>query len=177
MLLADQLRQLHEQDRTHGALSPSMVTIAGGATHLLPANEARPGVTPYTAPELLRGEPADARSDSDAVTAATRAEALAGRSAWDERRGREDEAIRRRREKALPTDARGRPVAGLALSGGGIRSATFCLGLIQGLARNGLLRRFDYLSSISGGGYIAAAVGRLIQLVGIDRAMPAMPLA
>ncbi|MBS0583487.1 MAG: hypothetical protein JSS42_10355 [Proteobacteria bacterium] len=62
------------------------------------------------------------------------------------------------------------PQAGLALSGGGIRSATFCLGLIQGLARNGLLRRFDYLSTVSGGGYIGASVGRLIGMVGIDKA-------
>ncbi|HEU5041765.1 MAG TPA: patatin-like phospholipase family protein, partial [Gemmatimonadales bacterium] len=43
---------------------------------------------------------------------------------------------------------------GLALSGGGIRSATFNLGVIQGLASLGLLRRFDLLSTVSGGGYI-----------------------
>lgn len=47
------------------------------------------------------------------------------------------------------------PLAALCVSGGGIRSATFNLGLIQGLARIGLLRRFDYISSVSGGGYIA----------------------
>ncbi|HZI19104.1 MAG TPA: patatin-like phospholipase family protein [Pyrinomonadaceae bacterium] len=46
-----------------------------------------------------------------------------------------------------------RPKA-LSLSGGGIRSGTFGLGLIQGLARHGLLERFDYLSTVSGGGYI-----------------------
>jgi hypothetical protein len=43
---------------------------------------------------------------------------------------------------------------GLCLSGGGIRSATFNLGVLQGLAKKNLLRRFDYLSSVSGGGYI-----------------------
>lgn len=48
-----------------------------------------------------------------------------------------------------------RPTA-LCLSGGGIRSATFSLGVLQALARNGLLQRFDYLSSVSGGGYIAS---------------------
>ncbi|SHN13210.1 hypothetical protein [Rhizobacter sp. OV335] len=42
----------------------------------------------------------------------------------------------------------------LCLSGGGIRSATFCLGVIQGLARAGLLKDFHYLSTVSGGGYI-----------------------
>jgi Patatin-like phospholipase len=53
------------------------------------------------------------------------------------------------------------PTIGLALSGGGIRSATFCLGLLRALARNGVLHRFDYLSTVSGGGYIGAAFGRL----------------
>jgi len=43
---------------------------------------------------------------------------------------------------------------GLALSGGGIRSATFNLGLLQQLAKLDLLRLVDYLSTVSGGGYI-----------------------
>jgi hypothetical protein len=47
-----------------------------------------------------------------------------------------------------------RDLFGLSLSGGGIRSATFNLGLLQGLHRFGLLSRLDYLSTVSGGGYI-----------------------
>jgi hypothetical protein len=43
---------------------------------------------------------------------------------------------------------------GISVSGGGIRSATFNLGVLQGLAELKLLRCFDYLSSVSGGGYI-----------------------
>lgn len=54
----------------------------------------------------------------------------------------------------------GDDVTGLALSGGGIRSATFCLGILQGLARKGLLRRVDVLSTVSGGGYIGSFLGR-----------------
>ncbi len=42
---------------------------------------------------------------------------------------------------------------GLALSGGGIRSATFNLGLLQALNEKGVLSRLDYLSTVSGGGY------------------------
>src|SRR5262245_55182460 len=42
----------------------------------------------------------------------------------------------------------------LCISGGGIRSATFALGILHGLARCGLLQRFHYLSTVSGGGYI-----------------------
>jgi hypothetical protein len=48
------------------------------------------------------------------------------------------------------------PLSALCLSGGGIRSATFNLGVLQALARSGMLPRFDYLSSVSGGGYIAS---------------------
>lgn len=44
----------------------------------------------------------------------------------------------------------------LCLSGGGIRSATFALGLLQGLARFKLLGRFHYLSTVSGGGFIGS---------------------
>lgn len=52
---------------------------------------------------------------------------------------------------------------GLALSGGGIRSATFNLGLLQSLAAAGQLKGFDFLSTVSGGGYIGACLGRLYQ--------------
>lgn len=43
---------------------------------------------------------------------------------------------------------------GLALSGGGIRSATFCLGIVQELYRWGIFNQVDYLSTVSGGGYL-----------------------
>jgi|GEM_PF-389856 len=47
-------------------------------------------------------------------------------------------------------------IAALCLSGGGIRSATFNLGILQGLADHRLLTRFHYLSTVSGGGYIGS---------------------
>ncbi|MEJ8812362.1 patatin-like phospholipase family protein [Variovorax ureilyticus] len=50
---------------------------------------------------------------------------------------------------------------GLALSGGGIRSATFCLGLLKALAEHRQLLKFDLVSTVSGGGYIGATIGRL----------------
>jgi hypothetical protein len=59
---------------------------------------------------------------------------------------------------------------GLALSGGGIRSATFNLGLLQGLAARNVLPRVDYLSTVSGGGYIGSWLGALIQRKGLDEA-------
>ena len=44
----------------------------------------------------------------------------------------------------------------LCISGGGIRSATFALGVIQGLASAKILDKFDYVSTVSGGGYIGS---------------------
>ena len=41
----------------------------------------------------------------------------------------------------------------LALSGGGIRSALFSIGVIDALAENDQLLNFDVISSVSGGGY------------------------
>jgi hypothetical protein len=45
---------------------------------------------------------------------------------------------------------------GLGFSGGGIRSATFNLGVLQGLQELDLLRHVDYLSTVSGGGFIGS---------------------
>jgi hypothetical protein len=42
---------------------------------------------------------------------------------------------------------------GIALSGGGIRSATINLGILKTLNKFGILQKADYLSSVSGGGY------------------------
>ncbi len=74
------------------------------------------------------------------------------------------------------------PLAALALSGGGIRSATFALGVLQAVAetrlkpdpnapvpadgpgttfRRSLLSHFDYLSTVSGGGYVGAFLAAL----------------
>src|SRR3954451_8045490 len=49
-------------------------------------------------------------------------------------------------------------VIGLALSGGGVRSASFCLGALQALDKAGVLKNIDYLSTVSGGGYIGTAL-------------------
>ncbi len=44
---------------------------------------------------------------------------------------------------------------GLALSGGGYRSAIFCYGILRGLQDIGVLSKIDYLSAVSGGSWIA----------------------
>ncbi len=85
----------------------------------------------------------------------------------------EDEAaaIRARREKAArPSDPAGEErderklparTVGLALSGGGIRSSTFALGVIQALAARNRIREVDILSTVSGGGFAGSFLGRL----------------
>lgn len=85
-------------------------------------------------------------------------------------RRREREAIlaRRAAARAVPrnappdTDNRNLPAdtVGLAFSGGGVRSATFCLGLLQALAARNRLRFIDILSSVSGGGFTGGFLGR-----------------
>lgn len=64
--------------------------------------------------------------------------------------------MRDRRLDVLYAAVREHETAALCLSGGGIRSATFALGVIRGLARHGLLGKFDFLSTVSGGGYIGS---------------------
>jgi len=70
--------------------------------------------------------------------------------------------VRRRRPEGSPRPASAeeppRNLVGLAISGGGIRSATFSLGVLQALARHRWLERIDYLSTVSGGGYIGSSL-------------------
>jgi hypothetical protein len=61
--------------------------------------------------------------------------------------------------------------AALCISGGGIRSATFGLGILQGLARCGLLDKFHYLSTVSGGGYIGSWLSAWINRAGLTGAI------
>ena len=75
----------------------------------------------------------------------------------------EIECIQKRREAVgteseLTDDELKGKLVGLALSGGGIRSATFSLGILQRLAEADILNRVDYLSTVSGGGYIGGAL-------------------
>jgi hypothetical protein len=82
-------------------------------------------------------------------------------STVDDINAAEAAAVSRRREKygldPLPKNA-----VGLGLSGGGIRSATFCLGAVQVLADRGLLKDVDFLSTVSGGGYIGTFLTRTL---------------
>src|SRR5882757_7241755 len=58
---------------------------------------------------------------------------------------------------------------GICFSGGGIRSATFNLGVLQGLAALGKLGSFNYLSTVSGGGYIHQFLASWLSHDGLDK--------
>lgn len=64
--------------------------------------------------------------------------------------------------------------AALCLSGGGIRSASFALGILQGLAGKKVLRHFHYLSTVSGGGYIGAWLSVWRSEIGDDKRLMKM---
>jgi hypothetical protein len=72
------------------------------------------------------------------------------------------EAVISEEYKALGlSESIGQPAA-LCLSGGSISSAAFCLGALQSFARKHLLHEFQYLSTVSGGGYIGGWLTRCI---------------
>jgi len=77
--------------------------------------------------------------------------------------------ISRRRKKAgVERKKTEGDYVGVALSGGGIRSATFNLGLLQAMHRSGFLKYVDYLSTVSGGGYIGSCLSWL-KIIGRDQ--------
>ena len=59
-------------------------------------------------------------------------------------------------------------LSALCFSGGGIRSATFGLGIALSLAKRGLLDEFDYLSTVSGGGYMGSWLSAWIRREQVD---------
>ena len=78
--------------------------------------------------------------------------------------------IRRRvHEKWRDHAESGKRISAVCFSGGGIRSATFGLGVLQGLAKHNLLSRFDYISTVSGGGYIGSWLSAWIHRINNEK--------
>ena len=80
-----------------------------------------------------------------------------------------DEIEKRRREAGIGAESEkegsekpaSENLVGLALSGGGVRSASFNLGFLQSLYQTGALRHIDYMSTVSGGGYVGSSLSSL----------------
>ncbi len=146
-------RPLGGINRVRKAVYQVLSETRHGRNHA-PQREPRPGDLP-DAPTRLAGRPTTFDEVLDAELDLIRArrnhvegeETPAVREAG-EPAGNLDSALMRAR-----VDVLNEHVAGLAFSGGGIRAATFAVGVAQGLATLGLLKRFDYLSTVSGGGY------------------------
>ncbi len=84
-------------------------------------------------------------------------------------------ADRRLAESTAPTPAHG--LAGVAFSGGGIRSATINLGIAQALHRAGIFDHFDYMSTVSGGGYLGSSISALMRYRTLEPKNVAAPAA
>jgi hypothetical protein len=82
MLLAEALRKIHEAGEVHGGVSPASIMLTGSGLELGPAPRSKGGITPYTAPELLEGQPPDSRSDVFAFGAVIY-EMFSGRQAFE----------------------------------------------------------------------------------------------
>ena len=73
----------------------------------------------------------------------------------------EDTSPRTLADPEQPTPDNG--LVGLAFSGGGIRSATLNLGIAQALNEYGIFRHADYMSTVSGGGYLGSSLSTLMR--------------
>ena len=105
----------------------------------------RPAAFGGNAPRLIVPVPFESGAQSDTVVTADEQERAANlRDIYAATHDRLD----------VEGDAARKPLSALCLSGGGIRSATFNLGVLQRLAGLRVLGCFDYLSTVSGGGYI-----------------------
>ena len=145
--------QAHERTWVDG-LTEMFRVAAVGAQKAVPA---APSITAVRAAEwsALGGAADDRRDRSSTV-----------RASLEQLADREAEAVARARERTdIASVPAGAPMheeedfdteplgTGLALSGGGIRSATFALGTLQAIGQRRHLWRFDFLSTVSGGGY------------------------
>ena len=63
MEVAQALRKLHDEGQAHGALTPNAIELTPSGIELIAGTTPRGVPTPYTAPETLKGQPADERSD------------------------------------------------------------------------------------------------------------------
>jgi hypothetical protein len=102
----------------------------------------------------------------------SRAEALAKSAASAEKLL--TEAKEKAEAEVRPSTSLG--LVGLALSGGGIRSATFNLGVMQAVVGRGLFEKIDYISSVSGGGYTAGMLSAMLSDPKQNPRNPTFPL-
>lgn len=89
----------------------------------------------------------------------------------------EREYLTTRRQTCALENQDGFKPTGLCISGGGIRSATLGLGMMQALMKKDVFKRFDYMSTVSGGGYIGSCLTSLLSHLYLpeDKTNPTSP--
>ena len=112
------------------------------------------------------GEPAKSGKAGDAAGDSKRkAKDAAGDSEKKAGNAEADDGKRRLRCDEPSTDNQ---LVGLAFSGGGIRSATINMGIAQALERRGVFDHVDYMSTVSGGGYLGSSISTAMRKFGPD---------
>lgn len=133
-------RQLKEVQGKLGTLADVLSRLLGEPSALSPSESP---ATPEARP-MPFGIIPTAEMDEDTINKMNEAEA--------------GDVQRRRTHYELPNADTRDDAVGLALSGGGIRSSTFALGVVEVLARKGMLKDVDFLSTVSGGGYLGSFI-------------------
>ncbi len=117
-------------------------------TNLPPPNDLSITLAEVLSAELVKQLPTEAQPIDETVQGA-----LSGAVSWADRLATSQRVVP---DIYQAIHKLSKQRSALCLSGGGVRSATFNLGVLQGLARCGLLEKFDYLSTVSGGGFIGS---------------------
>jgi hypothetical protein len=63
MMLAEELRSIHDSGRASGAIAPSKIAVSDDRLELIGLPDSATAITPYTAPEILQGHTPDTRGD------------------------------------------------------------------------------------------------------------------
>jgi patatin-like phospholipase len=142
-LHVDQHAELRKQFTAECQTGPGDAGLGTGILLVM-----RPQITLRVAGKSGREEQSDM---GEKIARSERLAILQRRVQLQEEEARANAETQLRAEAPTVTNA-----TGLALSGGGIRSATFCLGVVQALHRRKLFAQFDYLSTVSGGGYLGS---------------------
>lgn len=133
-------RQMKEVQGKLGTLADALSRLLGEPGALSPSESP---ATPEARP-MPFGIIPTAGMDEDTIKKMNKAEA--------------GDVQKRRKHYELPNAKTRDDAVGLALSGGGIRSSTFALGVVEVLARKGMLKDVDFLSTVSGGGYLGSFI-------------------
>jgi hypothetical protein len=122
------------------------------------ATEEKEKDNPSTQPKELTPEEREKREFQSAQAQEAEYRGLQA-ARWKEINGKQSDEVERRRSSRVETGARPVPIQnGVGFSGGGIRAAAYATGAAKALLQTGVWPHIQYMSSVSGGGYITSAI-------------------